>query len=47
MRYLSIDKICPDGKVCHIYATLAENGSDSVFINVHTGIDFNSLTATL
>jgi hypothetical protein len=37
MRFLKIGKICPEGKVCHMYATLAENASGSVFINVHTG----------
>lgn len=46
-RALTIDKICKDGEVCHLYATLAENASDSVFINVHTGTDIDNITVIL
>lgn len=38
-RSLSIDKVCQNGKIRHIYATLPENGSQEVFINVHAGKD--------
>ncbi len=44
---LQIDKVCPDGKICHMYATLAENASDSVFINVHAGSNVENLTVLL
>lgn len=46
-RMLQIDKVCQDGKVCHMYATLAENAAESVFINVHTGSDIENLTVLL
>lgn len=46
-RALTIDKICKDGEVCHLYATLPENSSDSVFINVHTGTDIENITVIL
>ena len=39
--------MCPEGQLCHLYATLAEDTARSVFINAHTGIDVNNLTITL
>jgi hypothetical protein len=37
-RQLTLPEACPIGRPCHIYATLPENTSDSVFINYHTNI---------
>lgn len=42
-RYLELNTVCPQGQICHIYATLPEDSSTSVFINVHTGNDINTL----
>jgi hypothetical protein len=47
MRAWELETVCPEGSVCHVYATLAENASDSVFVNVHTGINYNALAVTL
>jgi hypothetical protein len=47
LRALELGKVCPEGTVCHVYATLAEDASNSVFINIHTGINFNLLTVSL
>lgn len=44
---IQIDKVCQDGKICHMYATLAENASDSVFINVHAGSNMENITVLL
>ena len=46
-RCQEIEKVCADGKLCHIYATLGEDTAHSVFINAHTGIDVGNLTITL
>lgn len=35
-RYFQLKEACPPGPPCHIYATLPENSSSSVFINFHT-----------
>eukprot|EP01017_Pseudomicrothorax_dubius_P005321 TRINITY_DN11320_c0_g2_i2.p1 TRINITY_DN11320_c0_g2~~TRINITY_DN11320_c0_g2_i2.p1 ORF type:complete len:567 (-),score=92.87 TRINITY_DN11320_c0_g2_i2:57-1757(-) len=36
-RKFYLDEVCPlEGGPCHLYATIPENASDSVFINVHT-----------
>jgi len=44
-RWISLPQICPDGKICHIYSTLAEDASTSVILNVHTGLDVTTLEA--
>ncbi|RYE40097.1 MAG: metallophosphoesterase family protein, partial [Sphingobacteriales bacterium] len=44
-RWISLPKVCPDGKICHIYSTLAEDASTSVILNVHTGVDVTTLEA--
>lgn len=42
-RYLELNTVCPQGQICHVYATLPEDSSSSVFINVHTGNDISTL----
>ena len=37
-REYTLPEACPVGPPCHVYATLPENASDSVFINFHTNI---------
>ena len=37
-RYFTLDTQCPPGPPCHFFATLPEDGSDGVIINVHTDI---------
>ncbi|CAD8159556.1 unnamed protein product [Paramecium octaurelia] len=39
------DEVCPKGTLCHIYATLPEETSSEVFINVHSGTDIKELDA--
>ncbi|CAD8062504.1 unnamed protein product [Paramecium sonneborni] len=39
------DQVCPKGILCHIYATLSEDTSKEVFINVHAGSDIKELNA--
>jgi len=36
MRFLQLNDACPPGPPCHIYATLPEEASTGVFINIHT-----------
>ena len=43
-RYLTMDKVCPPGRPCHVYATLPFDTSSSVFINVHTHVDVTQIT---
>ena len=45
-RWLSVPKVCPHGKICHIYSTLPEDSATSVILNVHTGIDVTNLQAS-
>lgn len=40
-RQFSLPEACPPGSPCHVYATLPENTSDSVFINFQTNIIHN------
>ena len=42
-RYFQIDTACPQGQICHLYATLPEDGSSSTILNVHTGTDVSSI----
>lgn len=46
-RLLSLNQVCGDQQICHLYATVAEDASTSVFFNVHAGMDLDSLTFTL
>jgi len=43
-RLISISKPCPDGSPCHIYTTLAEDGATSLFVNLQTSTNVQSLT---
>jgi hypothetical protein len=42
-RYYQLDTVCPAGQICHLYATLPEDSSKSVILNVQTGTDVSSL----
>ena len=44
-RWLTLPQVCPEGRICHIYSTLAEDGSSSIILNVHTGLDVTNLQA--
>jgi len=46
-RMVSLDKVCKDNEVCHLYATLPPDGSTSVFFNAHSGIPLTNLTFVL
>lgn len=41
------DRVCKDGTVCHIYATLPKNAATEVFINLHTGTDIKQIELEL
>lgn len=43
-RTVSIDQVCKDEEVCHLYATLPEDPSTSVFFNVHSGLLLDNIT---
>lgn len=40
-------KLCPDTRICRVYATLPETTDTSVFINVHTGVGVENITVVL
>jgi|JI6StandDraft_1071083.scaffolds.fasta_scaffold02838_14 hypothetical protein len=40
-------KICKDGAICHIYATLPEDTDTSVFFNIQTGTDIQSVSVSV
>jgi hypothetical protein len=42
-RYFQLADICPPGKPCHIYATLPEDATTAVFINLHTNIKHENI----
>jgi len=42
-RHFELDTVCPKGKICHLYATLPEDSSTGVILNVHTGPDVQSI----
>ncbi|KAL4504501.1 hypothetical protein ABPG72_009947 [Tetrahymena utriculariae] len=48
-RYYQIqkEKVCPDNQLCHFYATLPETSYDSVFFNIHTGLNITEIGVTL
>jgi len=43
-RSLYLDEVCPPGPPCHVYATLPQDASTSVFINVHTNIKVREIS---
>lgn len=42
-RILELEQLCKEGTVCHLYPTLPEDASTSVFFNVHAGSDLGIL----
>jgi len=44
IRSFTVEKQCKPGPPCHVYATLPSNTSSSVFLNVHTDYDVESVT---
>ena len=46
-RLVTLDQVCADQQICHLYATVAEDASTSVFFNAHAGMDLSQLTFTL
>jgi hypothetical protein len=46
-RQSSLQQVCPDLDICHLYATLPEDGSSSVFFNIHSGTSLPNLTLAL
>jgi len=42
-RYYQLDTVCPAGQICHLYATLPEDSSKGVILNVQTGRDVSSI----
>lgn len=40
-------KICKDGAICHVFATLPEDSDTSVFFNIQTGTDIDSTSVSL
>ena len=46
-RMVSLEKVCKDEEVCHLYATLPPDGSTSVFFNAHSGLPLDNLTFVL
>jgi len=43
MRKFMIPDGCPPGKPCHVYTTLPEDGSKSIFINAHTSLETENI----
>lgn len=46
LRYFQLKDACPPGPPCHVYATLPEDTSTSVFINAHTNDAIENITVT-
>lgn len=42
-RAFLFNDACPKGSPCHVYATLPEDASTSVFINAHTNVAYDSI----
>jgi len=36
-------KVCPDSKICHLYATIPETGSSDIFLNIMVGSDLSGI----
>jgi len=43
-RRLYMDKVCPPGPPCQLYATLSFDTATTVFLNVHTHVDVKTIT---
>lgn len=43
-RYFELNDACPPGPPCHIYATLPEDASTGVFINVQTNVQYEKIS---
>lgn len=43
-RMINLPKMCPPGPPCHVFATLPENASNSILINVHTHVSVENVT---
>lgn len=41
------DRVCEVNSICRVYATLPHSTNNSVFINIHTGINIDTLNVTL
>ena len=46
-RLMTLDQVCRDEEVCHLYATVPEDPSTAVFFNAHSGMSLPNLTFTL
>jgi hypothetical protein len=46
-RLNSLGVPCPEGQICHLYATVPEDTSTSVFFNVHAGVKLETLNFSL
>lgn len=44
LRQFELSPACPEGKPCHLYATLPEDAAHAVFINVQTAKNVKNLT---
>lgn len=42
-RIIELEQLCKEGIVCHLYPTLPEDASTSVFFNAHAGTDLGIL----
>lgn len=42
-RMIELEQLCTEGTVCHLYPTLPEDASTSVFFNAHAGTDLDIL----
>lgn len=43
-RYFQLSQVCAAGPPCHVFATVPEDASNAVFLNVHTSLSVDSLT---
>ena len=46
-RLLTLDQVCKDDEVCHLYATAPADPSTSVFFNAHSGLPLDKLVFVL
>jgi hypothetical protein len=46
-RLMTLNQTCEDLAICHLYATVPEDTSTSVFFNAHSGTDLSNLTFVL
>jgi len=43
-KFWITDPVCPAGKPCHVYATVPDDPTTQVFLNVHTSYDVDNIT---